>query len=370
MTPPRSTTPSPSHSTPGLDVASSLINEANALLRQHGTSDGIGDDLPVLTEVIFDLGEESHLPPAPAAPQPAPVAPAAPSHPKTTAPSADEQPAKPQNNPPPSHQPASSALPKPQASAIPPLRRPVSAASTSTPNAQPPTKPQTSVVPPRAQTAALASTVQPPKPPIGSTLPPRPAIAPRIQTATVTPKPSSPGVQPPKAPVGTVTQRLGTPPVPSATVTATKPLPSSQTGLATRLPSPSQFQSQLQNTWSQTTSLSAPFSAESPPKPQTETATASPEASVAPATTQAALPPAEQVRAITEDLKLLDTLIIGEVEAWLREELPALVVREISRLNERLRTEAIAHLRTTLLPRISEHISGQIEKIGQSGSGS
>jgi hypothetical protein len=67
--------------------------------------------------------------------------------------------------------------------------------------------------------------------------------------------------------------------------------------------------------------------------------------------------------AITEELKLLDTLIIGEVEAWLREELPALVVREISRLNERLRTEAIAHLRATLLPRISEHISGKIEDV-------
>jgi hypothetical protein len=62
-------------------------------------------------------------------------------------------------------------------------------------------------------------------------------------------------------------------------------------------------------------------------------------------------------------LKLLDTLIIGEVEAWLREELPALVVREISRLNERLRTEAIAHLRATLLPRISEQISRQVEHV-------
>jgi len=70
-----------------------------------------------------------------------------------------------------------------------------------------------------------------------------------------------------------------------------------------------------------------------------------------------------QVRVITEELKLLDTLIVGEVEAWLREELPALVVREISRLNERLRAEAITHLRATLLPRISDHISGQIEKI-------
>ena len=73
--------------------------------------------------------------------------------------------------------------------------------------------------------------------------------------------------------------------------------------------------------------------------------------------------PAEQVLVITEELKQLDTLIVGEVEAWLREELPALVVREISRLNERLRTEAIAHLRATLLPRISDHISEQIKRL-------
>jgi len=77
-----------------------------------------------------------------------------------------------------------------------------------------------------------------------------------------------------------------------------------------------------------------------------------------------------QVQVITEELKMLDTLIVGEVEAWLREELPALVVREISRLNERLRSEAIAHLRTTLLPRISEHISEQIERIGHPEKGS
>jgi hypothetical protein len=73
--------------------------------------------------------------------------------------------------------------------------------------------------------------------------------------------------------------------------------------------------------------------------------------------------PAAHIQAITEELKLLDALIIGEVEAWLREELPALVVREISRLNERLRTEAIAHLRATLLPRISEQISKQVEQV-------
>ena len=76
------------------------------------------------------------------------------------------------------------------------------------------------------------------------------------------------------------------------------------------------------------------------------------------------------MQVITEELRLLDALIVREVEAWLHEELPALVVREISRLNERLRTEAIAHLRTTLLPRISDHISEKIKKIGHPESDS
>jgi hypothetical protein len=79
--------------------------------------------------------------------------------------------------------------------------------------------------------------------------------------------------------------------------------------------------------------------------------------------------PAPNAQAITEKLKLLDTLIIGEVEAWLREELPALVVREISRLNERLRTEAVNHLHATLLPRISEHISKQIKHASSANPG-
>jgi hypothetical protein len=62
---------------------------------------------------------------------------------------------------------------------------------------------------------------------------------------------------------------------------------------------------------------------------------------------------------------MLDTLIIGEVETWLRDELPALVVREIAKLNERLRTDAITHLRATLLPRISDHITEQIDKLAR-----
>jgi hypothetical protein len=61
-------------------------------------------------------------------------------------------------------------------------------------------------------------------------------------------------------------------------------------------------------------------------------------------------------------LKLLDSFVIGEIEAWVRGELPALVVREIGKLNERLCAEAITDLHATLLPRISEYIAEQIER--------
>jgi hypothetical protein len=126
----------------------------------------------------------------------------------------------------------------------------------------------------------------------------------------------------------------------------------------------------LRTIWSQTTLPPNTPSVAPSPKPRATTPTRQP---VAPAPPPAAKQPPPlsdatvvQAQAIAEKLKQLDTLIVGEVEAWLREELPALVVREISRLNERLRAEAIAHLRATLLPRISEHISGKIEKIGRS----
>ncbi|MCL2644530.1 MAG: hypothetical protein FWD51_03625, partial [Betaproteobacteria bacterium] len=77
--PPRTVTPLGSAE---LDVASTLINEANAILRLHGedpNNDGTGDDLPVLTEVIFDLGEPTTPRQPPARPNPAAAAPATPS---------------------------------------------------------------------------------------------------------------------------------------------------------------------------------------------------------------------------------------------------------------------------------------------------
>ena len=102
MTPPSRTFP-PLGSAE-LDVASTLINEANALLLQHGedpANDGTGDDLPVLTEVIFDFGEAA-APASPPKTQPA-------SPPKPTDPAATTEPTpppKPKTDPPPLRPPA------------------------------------------------------------------------------------------------------------------------------------------------------------------------------------------------------------------------------------------------------------------------
>lgn len=63
-----------------------------------------------------------------------------------------------------------------------------------------------------------------------------------------------------------------------------------------------------------------------------------------------------------EQLIELDTDIQREVEAWFSNELPQLLSRELDRLSERLREEALAHLRSTLLPALSERISQSLEE--------
>jgi len=265
-----------------LDVASTLINEANALLRQHGedpSNDGTGDDLPVLTEVIFDLGETA-----------APASPA---------------------------------------------------------------KPQQATNPKPAAPAAATAPTQTTKSQTGAPLSPHPGAShPQPTAAAPTVTNTSPAVQPPKA------QHPATPPAQPATPTAAAPKPSPQTASAAN---PSPTQPRFQTAWPQSLLDRYPFD----PAPQ-----APPRPSTAPVSPAAPLPPleipVEHARAITKELKQLDTLIVGEIEAWLREEFPALVVREVSRLNERLRAEAIMHLRATLLPRISKHFSGQIERLKNS----
>ncbi|MDR1660943.1 MAG: hypothetical protein LBR95_00715 [Azoarcus sp.] len=283
-----------------LDVASTLINEANALLRMHGEdprNDGTGDDLPVLTEVIFDLGESNTPLTSSAVPGIRNAAP---------------QPAAPQAG-------LNPRVPEPRGA----------------PSAAPPPAPQTR--PPAMAARTLAPRAPEPRPP-----------------STAIPPVRSP--QPVPLPPGLAGRMPESRPFSSATVaTVTPPAPQPQSvGVAARPsePRPSSVA---------TPPLSRPAFAGTaphalPPKPH-----ASPPQSVAPAQPGAD----KRIQTIVEELKLLDAFIVGEVETWMREELPMLVVREIAKLNERLRTEAIVHLRTTLLPRLSEHITEQIDKIVQ-----
>ncbi|NMG73511.1 hypothetical protein [Aromatoleum diolicum] len=69
-----------------------------------------------------------------------------------------------------------------------------------------------------------------------------------------------------------------------------------------------------------------------------------------------------QVSQLAEQLISLDTEISRAVEAWFATELPQLLSREMDKLSSRLQEEAIAHLRATLLPTLSEHISRSLEK--------
>lgn len=67
--------------------------------------------------------------------------------------------------------------------------------------------------------------------------------------------------------------------------------------------------------------------------------------------------------ALIEELVELDTEIARSVESWLEDELPQIVTRELDSLAERIRTEAIAQLRATLLPALSERIAHRIDKL-------
>ncbi|AYH43351.1 hypothetical protein [Azoarcus sp. DN11] len=66
--------------------------------------------------------------------------------------------------------------------------------------------------------------------------------------------------------------------------------------------------------------------------------------------------------ALAEQLISLDTEVSRAVEAWFHAELPEIVARELDKLGARIREQALAHLRATLLPALSAHISHHLEK--------
>ncbi|MBI1906592.1 MAG: hypothetical protein HYS20_10220 [Rhodocyclales bacterium] len=76
-----------------------------------------------------------------------------------------------------------------------------------------------------------------------------------------------------------------------------------------------------------------------------------------------AAPPATGVSVeLTELLVNLDTELAREVENWFADELPQLVTRELDRFAQRLREEATAHMRATLIPALSERIAVLLEQ--------
>lgn len=65
---------------------------------------------------------------------------------------------------------------------------------------------------------------------------------------------------------------------------------------------------------------------------------------------------------LAELLVNLDTELAREVENWFTDELPQLVTRELDHFAQRLREEASAHMRATLIPALSERIAVLLEQ--------
>lgn len=63
---------------------------------------------------------------------------------------------------------------------------------------------------------------------------------------------------------------------------------------------------------------------------------------------------------LAERLVALEAAISKEVESWLAVELPQLLSLELDRLSDRLRTQALAHMRATLLPALSTRIADEL----------
>lgn len=65
---------------------------------------------------------------------------------------------------------------------------------------------------------------------------------------------------------------------------------------------------------------------------------------------------------LAEFLIDLDTELAREIELWFANELPQLVSRELDRMSEKLRTEALGHMRATLIPALSDRIAARLDK--------
>jgi hypothetical protein len=64
---------------------------------------------------------------------------------------------------------------------------------------------------------------------------------------------------------------------------------------------------------------------------------------------------------LAEHLVALDATISLELERWIATELPPLIARELDSVAERVRVQALAHMRATLLPTLSERIADHLQ---------
>lgn len=72
----------------------------------------------------------------------------------------------------------------------------------------------------------------------------------------------------------------------------------------------------------------------------------------------------EEARArLVERLAELDTVLSQAIECWVAEELPQILSREFDAMNERIREQAVAHLRATLYPELSNEVADLLDLI-------
>ena len=70
---------------------------------------------------------------------------------------------------------------------------------------------------------------------------------------------------------------------------------------------------------------------------------------------------------MVERLIALDARLARAIEDWMETELPQIVAREVATVGERIREQALAHLRATLLPRLSQDISALLDPEADEG---
>lgn len=68
---------------------------------------------------------------------------------------------------------------------------------------------------------------------------------------------------------------------------------------------------------------------------------------------------------IAERMIELDASIQRSVEEWLADELPQIISREFDTMTDRIRIQALAHMRATLIPEISGCIAQMLDELPQ-----